>query len=194
MALPLIGNERKTSPVNKPVEVGLFITCLVDTFRPSIGFASLKLLEDAGCKVSLPLAQTCCGLTAWNADDPDDARDLAVAVIKAFEHHEYIVAPSHACAKMLSEHYPSLFGMDPTWRERAKAFSDKVYEVTEFLKTVMKMDYVLDDNNDIITGTDLAPLMDKASKLKKQGSKQQVRHITELMAGMLETPGIGEKR
>jgi L-lactate dehydrogenase complex protein LldE len=179
--------------VNKPVEVGLFITCLVDTFRPNIGFASLKLLEDAGCKVSLPLAQSCCGLTAWNADDPDDARDLAIAVIKAFEHNDYVVAPSKACARMVSENYPSLFAKDPTWNERAMSFAGKVYEITEFLKTVMKVDHVLENDTNTIVGTDLAPLMDKASRLKKQGSKKQVRHVTELMAGMLDTPGIGEK-
>ncbi|MGI9388381.1 MAG: heterodisulfide reductase-related iron-sulfur binding cluster, partial [Methyloligellaceae bacterium] len=41
--------------------VGLFVTCLVDAMRPSIGFACLKLLEDAGCTVEVPQSQTCCG-------------------------------------------------------------------------------------------------------------------------------------
>ena len=30
--------------------VGLFVTCLVDAMRPSIGFATLQLLEEAGCQ------------------------------------------------------------------------------------------------------------------------------------------------
>jgi Fe-S oxidoreductase len=31
--------------------VGLFVTCLVDLIRPSVGFAAVKLLQDAGCSV-----------------------------------------------------------------------------------------------------------------------------------------------
>ena len=31
--------------------VALFVTCLVDLFRPSVGFATVKLMEEAGCKV-----------------------------------------------------------------------------------------------------------------------------------------------
>ena len=34
--------------------VALFVTCLVDLFRPSVGFATVKLLEDAGCVVEVP--------------------------------------------------------------------------------------------------------------------------------------------
>ena len=44
-----------------PKNVALFVTCLVDLFRPSIGFAAIKLMEDAGCTVAVPDAQTCCG-------------------------------------------------------------------------------------------------------------------------------------
>jgi L-lactate dehydrogenase complex protein LldE len=53
----------------KPIKVGLFVTCLVDMFRPSIGFATIELLENAGCKVSVPDAQTCCGQPAFNTGD-----------------------------------------------------------------------------------------------------------------------------
>ena len=41
------------------VDVGLFVTCLVDLFRPSVGFASVRLLEAAGCRVHVPESQTC---------------------------------------------------------------------------------------------------------------------------------------
>ena len=39
----------KESPSPRAVRVGLFVTCLVDLIRPSVGFAAVKLLEDAGC-------------------------------------------------------------------------------------------------------------------------------------------------
>ena len=41
--------------------VGFFVTCLVDLMRPSVGFAAVKLLEDAGCTVEVPADQTCSG-------------------------------------------------------------------------------------------------------------------------------------
>ncbi len=49
--------------------VGLFVTCLVDFHRPSVGFAAIRLLERAGCQVEVPRAQTCCGQPAYNRGD-----------------------------------------------------------------------------------------------------------------------------
>ena len=39
------------------MRVGLFVTCLVDLMRPSIGFAAAKLLEAAGYEVTVPKTQ-----------------------------------------------------------------------------------------------------------------------------------------
>ncbi|MEP4112937.1 MAG: (Fe-S)-binding protein, partial [Nitratireductor sp.] len=58
-------------------KVGLFVTCLVDLFRPQIGFAAVKLIEEAGCDVAVPMAQTCCGQPAYNSGDNADAREIA---------------------------------------------------------------------------------------------------------------------
>ena len=55
----------------KRPSVGLFVTCLVDLFRPSIGFAAIKLLQDAGAAVEVPDSQTCCGQPAYNSGDRD---------------------------------------------------------------------------------------------------------------------------
>ena len=90
-------------------QVALFVTCLVDLFRPSVGFAAVKLLEEAGCRVTVPAAQTCCGQPAHNSGDRADARAIARQVIAAFESHQYVVAPSGSCAGMLRVHYPALF-------------------------------------------------------------------------------------
>ncbi len=94
----------QTSP-----RVGLFVTCLVDLIRPSIGFAAVKLLEDAGCTVEVPEAQTCCGQPAFNAGDRNTAADLARNVIAAFKGYDYVVAPSGSCGGMIVKHYPELF-------------------------------------------------------------------------------------
>ena len=57
--------------------VALFVTCLVDLYRPSVGFAAIRLLEQAGCRVSVPAAQTCCGQPAYNSGDRASAVRLA---------------------------------------------------------------------------------------------------------------------
>ena len=76
--------------------VGLFVTCLVDLFRPSVGFAAVALLERAGCTVAVPAAQTCCGQPAFNSGDQADAKAIAEQVIDAFEGYDYIVLRRHA--------------------------------------------------------------------------------------------------
>src|SRR5215468_1116861 len=93
--------------------VGLFVTCLVDLFRPSIAFAAIKLLEAGGVRVEVPRAQTCCGQPAYNSGNGEDAAAIARQVIEAFERFDYVVAPSGSCAGMLKVHYPRLLADDP---------------------------------------------------------------------------------
>jgi L-lactate dehydrogenase complex protein LldE len=114
--------------------VGLFVTCLVDFFRPTVGFAAAKLLEDAGCRVEVP-AQTCCGQPAFNSGDRGDARhrragDRGILGIRLCR------GPSGSCAGMLKVHYPELFRGDPNWAPRANAFAAKCFELVSFLVDV----------------------------------------------------------
>src|SRR3970040_2248510 len=92
-----------------PVRVGLFVTCLVDLVRPSVGFAAVKLLEDAGCRVEAPEGQTCCGQPAYNSAQRRDAVAIARQVIAAFGGFDYVVVPSGSCGGMIAKHYPELF-------------------------------------------------------------------------------------
>ena len=106
------------------VRVGLLVTCLADMFRPQIGFAAVKLLEQAGCEVEVP-AQSCCGQPAYNAGDARDAAALARNVIAAFEPFDYVVVPSGSCGGMVKLHYPQLLKDDPAWAARADALAAK---------------------------------------------------------------------
>jgi len=128
-------------PQNPP-RVGLFVTCLVDLIRPRIGFAAVRLLEAAGCRVEVPQAQTCCGQPAYNGGDTADARAIARDVIQAFEGYDYVVAPSGSCAGMIRRHYPGLFDADPAMRARADALAARTWEIVSFLVDVMKWDGV----------------------------------------------------
>ena len=246
--------------------VGLFVTCLVDLFRPSVGFAAVKLLQDAGCDIHVPVTQTCCGQPSYNSGDKADTVDIAKQVITAFENFDYVVAPSGSCAGMLKMHYPELFADDESWRERSVKFAEKCWELMSFLTDVMGVETVQTEFNAKVTyhdscaglrelnvenqprkllssikgvelcemknpdvccgfgGTfaikydeisnsivtekvqhidatkaelllagDMGCLMNMAGKLRRQGSKVEVRHVAEVLAGMTDKPPIGGK-
>ncbi|HRN88027.1 (Fe-S)-binding protein [Hyphomicrobium sp.] len=116
--------------------VGLFVTCLVDLMRPSVGFAAARLIEQAGCTVVVPHGQTCCGQPAYNAGDRKSARELARQTILAFAGCDFVVAPSGSCAAMLRLHYPALFKGQSDAEFEAKAFAERVHELTDFLANV----------------------------------------------------------
>jgi len=116
--------------------VGLLVTCLVDLFRPSVGFAAVKLLEDAGCTVEVPRQQTCCGQPAYNSGDKNDAKAIARQVIAAFAGYDYVVVPSGSCAGMVRVHYPELFADEPATRAQAEELAARTYELVSFLVDV----------------------------------------------------------
>lgn len=133
-----IGSLKAQTSENETPHVGLFATCLVDLARPSVGFATLKLLENAGCRVSVPEMQTCCGQPAYNSGDKKSTQDIAKQMIKTFEAFDYVVVPSGSCGGMISHHYPSLFADEAPWRERAQALANKTFELTVFLTNIIK--------------------------------------------------------
>jgi L-lactate dehydrogenase complex protein LldE len=165
-----------TSPP-KP-RVALFVTCLVDLFRPSVGFAAVKLLEDAGCEVHVPRAQTCCGQPAYNSGDRKDAREIAEQVIAAFEDFDYIVAPSGSCGGMMGKHYAELFEGDPKWKARAEAFSAKVHELVSFLADVMFVSSLDAKHAGTVT------YHDSCSGLRELGVKAQPRKLLANVEGL----------
>ncbi len=248
--------------------VGLFVTCLVDLFRPTVGIAAVRLLQQAGCEVEVPSGQTCCGQPAYNSGDRGNAAGIARTVIAAFEDCDYVVAPSGSCAGMLSHHYPKLLADDPAWADRARALARRTYELMAFLVDVRGVRSVPDvaysgrvtyhdscsglrELNvkqqprtllDTITGLertelpdsevccgfggtfcvkypeisermvsdkaarvvetgaetllagDLGCLLNMAGKLKRNGASVEVRHVAEVLAGLTQTPAIGEPR
>jgi L-lactate dehydrogenase complex protein LldE len=254
-----------TNPEIKTVHVGLFVTCLVDLFRPSVGFAAIKLMEDAGCRVSVPDSQTCCGQPAYNSGDRADTREIARATILAFEPFDFVVAPSGSCAAMIRKHYPPLFADEPDFLPRAEAVAARTHELVSFLtdmlgvtavdaaftesvtyhdscsglrelgvqaqprtllKTVAglelkempdsdvccgfggtfcvkypdvsnaivekKTDRIAESGANTLLAGDLGCLMNMAGKLSREGRPIRARHVAEVLAGMSDTPAIGE--
>ncbi len=244
--------------------VALFVTCLVDLFRPSVGFAAVKLLEEAGCEVIVPEGQTCCGQPAYNQGARADTIDIARQTIQAFAGFDHVVAPSGSCAGMLIKHYPTLFAPDDPWQAKANDLAARTSELVAFLTDILGIESVkagLDavvtyhdscsglrelkikrqprkllssleglrlaemenaevccgfggtfcvkypdistkmvsdktrnieaSGADLLLAGDLGCLMNMAGRLKRQGSRVEVRHVAEVLAGQLSEPAIG---
>ena len=170
------GEKAKVDPTGKTV--GLFVTCLVDLFRPTIGFAAVKLLEDAGFALEVPRDQTCCGQPAYNSGDKDDARALARQVIKTFEGYDYIVAPSGSCSGMIAKHYPALLADDPQWSARAEAVAAKTHELVSFLVDVAGIESVASHYRGTVT------YHDSCSGLREMKIQSQPRKLLTSIEGV----------
>lgn len=122
------------------MRVGLFVTCLVDMMRPEIGFSAIKLLEAAGCEVVVPEAQTCCGQPGYSSGDRVAARVLAEKFVTEFEGFDYVVIPSGSCGGNVKTHYADLFAADPAWSARMQRLAPRIYELTDFLHCIAKIE------------------------------------------------------
>lgn len=165
--------------------VGLFVTCLVDLFRPSVGFAAVKLLEDAGCDVEVPGMQTCCGQPAFNSGDNADAADIARRTIALFEGFDYVVVPSGSCGGMIKEHYVELLAGDAHWAQRARHLAARCHELVSFLHDIRGVTRLDAHYDGTIT------YHDSCSGLRELGVKAQPRALLAKVAGtrLAELPG-----
>ncbi|HYU70859.1 MAG TPA: (Fe-S)-binding protein [Burkholderiales bacterium] len=160
------------------MRVGLFVTCLVDLMRPSIGFAALKLLEGAGYEVTVPALQTCCGQPGWNSGDREATRALAEMLIAQFEECRYVVVPSGSCAGMIRAHFPEVFANQPAMLAKAQRLVARTYELTEFLTKMAKRPAVSASFKGTVT------YHDSCSGLREIGVKAQPRQLLAKVAGL----------
>jgi L-lactate dehydrogenase complex protein LldE len=158
------------------------VTCLVDLFRPDVGFAAVRLLEDAGCAVMVPPEQTCCGQPAYNSGERASAAAIAKQVIAAFEGFDYTVAPSGSCAAMLRCHYPGLLEAEPAWGERAQKLAQKTFELTSFLTDVLGIKQVAARHDGAVV------IHESCSALREMGVRDQPRALLDSVAGLTEKP------
>ena len=165
-------------PETRP-HIGLFVTCLVDLMRPTVGFAAVRLLEEAGCRVTVPAEQTCCGQPAYNSGDREDAMGIAKRVIDVFEGFDYVVLPSGSCAGMIRVHYPGLFAGNTDWKDRADRLAAKTFELTQFLTDVLEVETSAIDKLDVSV-----TYHDSCSGLRELGIKEQPRKLLTRIGGL----------
>lgn len=117
--------------------VALFVPCYVDQFYPQVAIASLELLEKAGAKVAYPPQQTCCGQPMANSGFEHLTQGCNELFINNFSEFDYIVCPSGSCTLHIKDHLH-----DDKQEEKALAVRKKIYELTEFLTDVLKVDHL----------------------------------------------------
>ena len=164
------------TPPDAP-RIALLVTCLVDMIRPSVGFAAVKLLEDAGCAVEVP-EQTCCGQPNYNSGDRAGAQALARGMIAAMEGFDHVVVPSGSCAATVIKDYPQLLADDPDWAERANALAARTHEIVSFLTDVLGLDRVT------ARFPARATYHDSCSGLRSLGIKAQPRKLLASVEGL----------
>ena len=118
------------------MRVSLFVSCLVDQVRPEAGIAAVKVLKQAGCDVSFPQGQTCCGQPAFNSGHLPEACRVASSFLEVFADAEVIVVPSGSCAAMIS-HMPSLFAEGSSEKRRQNQLRGKHTNFLLFLLTIL---------------------------------------------------------
>ncbi|MCP5364323.1 MAG: (Fe-S)-binding protein [Hyphomicrobiales bacterium] len=158
--------------------VGLFVTCLVDLMRPAVGFAAVKLLEEAGCEVVVPAGQTCCGQPAFNSGDMADAKAVARTVIDAFANVDYVVIPSGSCAGTIKTHYLELFADEPALTPRVQSLVDKTFELMTFLHDILNIKRIIGSFPKTVT------YHDSCSGLRELGIKDQPRALLSGIDGL----------
>jgi L-lactate dehydrogenase complex protein LldE len=121
------------------MRVHIFIPCFMDQLYPQTAFNMVKVLEKAACDVVYNTNQTCCGQPAFNAGFWDEAREVCTKFVKDFEDAEYIVTPSASCAGFVRNYYKKLFD-NSAQHNKIKDLTNRVYEFTEFLTNVIKID------------------------------------------------------
>ena len=157
-ALDLLGKFGRIEALAPTVEVPFFFSQIGKTFpaegerRYRVAFlagcianltfcrlneATVRVLQKNGCEVVLPAAQNCCGALHVHSGLKEEARGLARNNIDALLGSEFdaVITNAAGCGSTLKE-YHELLADDPKYYEKAKQFSLKMKDVTEFLASI----------------------------------------------------------
>ena len=114
--------------------VGLLLGCVQREFLPHVNAATARVLAAEGCEVVTPQEQSCCGALLLHAGEEQAAAEMAKRTIDVFERAQVdaVVINAAGCGSTMKE-YGYLLRDDPEYAERARLFSAKCKDVSEFL-------------------------------------------------------------
>jgi L-lactate dehydrogenase complex protein LldE len=160
------------------MKIQLFIPCYIDQLYPDTAFNTIKILEKAGCEVIYNPNQTCCGQPAYNSGYWDESRNLADKFINDFKTDIPIVTPSGSCSSFVIHHYPELFKEFPIQLQSAQKIGKQLYELSDFLINVLKIDNLGASFNHTVT------FHDSCSALREYGIKDEPRKLLANVKGL----------
>jgi glycolate oxidase iron-sulfur subunit len=158
--------------------VGFISGCIMDQVFHDINEATIRVLVANGCEVITPLQQNCCGALHIHGGEAEQGRNLARHNIDVFEPYncDFIIINSAGCGSTLKE-YDHLLRDDPAYVERARVFSGKMKDISEFL-TSIELNREMGEVNRIVAYHDACHL------LHGQKIKQQPRQLLKEIPGL----------
>lgn len=160
------------------MDVQLFIPCFIDQLYPQTAFNTMKVLEIAGCRVHYNPDQTCCGQPAFNSGYWPEATQLAKKFLHDFNPEMPVVSPSASCTGYIINHYPKLLKNRPDELERYQQLSTKIYELSDFLINILKIDHLPGGFKHKVT------FHDACSALREYGIHDEPRRLLRMMKGL----------
>ena len=126
--------ERLSAIGTRRAVVGLLLGCVQREFFPGVNAATARVLRAEGCDVVTPGSQGCCGALSVHIGREEEAQRFARRVIDTFAEAgvEYVVVNAAGCGSAMKD-YAELLADDPAYAARAKAFADRVRDVSEIL-------------------------------------------------------------
>lgn len=122
------------------MRVYFFGTCIGATAFSNTCINAIKLLQKEGVEVVFKKDQTCCGQPSYNSGYYDESRKIALYNMELFGGDEPIILPSGSCTGMMRVDYVELFAKSEH-EEKARKFSKRIYELSEFLDKVLQVKY-----------------------------------------------------
>jgi L-lactate dehydrogenase complex protein LldE len=159
------------------MKVEVFIPCFMDQLYPDTASNMLAVLEHLGCEVIYNPNQTCCAQPAFNSGYWDEAKQVAEKFLGDYTAEHYIVSPSGSCTGMVKSYYSELFTNSAS-HNKCRAVQAKIYELTDFLINILKVD---------LSGLNLhlnATYHDACGALRECGIKNEPRELLNMINGI----------
>ena len=159
------------------MNVQLFIPCFIDQLYPQVAFNMVKVLEKVGCSVKYNPNQTCCGQPAFNAGFWSESKSVCDKFLDDFNCNDYIVSPSASCTGFVRNYYGKLYE-NSAQINVAKKTSARIYELSDFLINVLKIEDVGATFNGKVT------YHDSCAALRECNTKTEPRTLLSKVKGL----------
>jgi L-lactate dehydrogenase complex protein LldE len=160
------------------MDIQLFIPCFIDQLYPETGFNTIKILEKAGCCVHYNPKQTCCGQPAFNSGYWKETARLAEKFLTDFNPDMPVVSPSGSCSSFVIHHYHKVLADSPELLARYAQMKSNIYELSDFLVNVLKIENLGAKFPHKIT------FHDSCSALREYGIKDEPRLLLAKVEGL----------